>query len=61
LEKIAPCSFSEKGCNYQIDVSYVRLDPTHGFMWEKEVLNIEIVAKDLIPPSGRIDLNDDHV
>jgi hypothetical protein len=32
LAKIAPCSFSKNGCNDQIDASYVRLDPTHGFI-----------------------------
>ncbi|KEH29532.1 hypothetical protein MTR_4g044357 [Medicago truncatula] len=39
LAKIAPCSFVEDGDNDQIDASSVRLDPTHGFMLEKEVLN----------------------
>jgi len=36
-------------------VSYVRLDPTHGFIWEKEIPNTESLAKDAIPPSGRND------
>ncbi|KEH22248.1 hypothetical protein MTR_7g035015 [Medicago truncatula] len=39
LEKIAPCSFAEDGCNDQTNVSSVRLDPTHGFMWKNETPN----------------------
>jgi hypothetical protein len=39
LAKIAPCSFVKDDDNHQIDMSFVRLDPTHGFMLEKEVLN----------------------
>ncbi|KEH29765.1 hypothetical protein MTR_4g051542 [Medicago truncatula] len=56
-----PCSFAKNGCNYQIDVSSLRLDPTHGFISEEGVLNSEITAKDIIPPSRRIGSNDDHV
>jgi len=39
LAKIAQCSFAKDGCNDQIDVSSVKLDPTHGFIWKKGVLN----------------------
>jgi len=55
IAKIAPCSFDEDGCNDQIDVSFVRLDPTHDLMWEKEVRNTKSLAKDSIPPSRRND------
>jgi len=37
LEKITSCSFAEDGCNDQIDMSSVRLDLIHCFMWEKKV------------------------
>jgi len=36
LAKIVPCSFAENGSNHQVDAISVRLDPTHGFMLEKE-------------------------
>lgn len=37
LANIVPCSFAESGCTDQTDVSYVRLHPTHGFMWERKI------------------------
>jgi len=61
LEKIAPCSFAEDGDDDQIGKSFIRLDPTHGFMLEKKVLNTEILMKDLFPLSWRNGPNDNHV
>jgi len=61
LANILPCSFAKDGGNGQIDASSVRLDPTHGFMLEKEVLKTGKMVKDLIPPSGKNGLDDDHV
>jgi hypothetical protein len=55
LAKIVPCSFVEDGCNDQIDTSSVRLDPIHGFIWEKKVPNTESLAKDSIPSTGQND------
>jgi len=53
LANIAPCSFAEDGCNDQTYVNSVRPHPTHGFMLEKEIPNTELMAKGLIPPTGR--------
>jgi len=39
LAKITPCYFVKDGCNDKIDASSVRFNPTHGFVWEKGVLN----------------------
>ncbi len=36
LAKIVPCSLVEDDGNRQIDAISLRLDPTHGFMLEKE-------------------------
>ena len=57
LAKIGPCSFAEVGGNDQIDASFVRLDPTHGFMLEKEGPYGERSNS----PSGKNGLDDDHV
>jgi hypothetical protein len=57
LAKIAPCSFAEVGGNDQIDVVYVRLDPTHGFLLEKDSLYGERYDS----PSRRNGLDNDHV
>jgi len=57
LAKIASCSFAEVGGNDQIDASFVRLDPTHGFMLEKEGPYGERSNS----PSGKNGLDDDHV
>jgi len=39
LANIAPCSSVESGNTDQTNVSFVRLHPTHGFMWERELLD----------------------
>ena len=57
LAKITPCSFAKDGDNDQIDTTSVRLDPTHSFMLEKEVLNTEKMAKDLILSTGKNGIN----
>lgn len=60
LAKIVPCSFAENGNDDQIETSSVRLDPTHDFVLENEILNTEITVKDLFPPSGRDGSDNDH-
>lgn len=57
LAKIAPCSFAEDGDSGQIDAVSVRLDPTHGFMLEKEIL----YGKRSDFPPGKNGLGNDHV
>jgi len=57
LAKITPCSFAENGGNHQIDAVSIRLDPTRGFMLEKE----DPYGKRSSSPSGKNDLDDNHV
>ena len=57
LARIAPCSFAEDCGSDQIDAGVVRLDPIHGFMMEKEDPN----GKRSNSPSGKNDLDDNHV
>jgi len=57
LAKIAPCSFAEDDGNHQIDSVSVRLDPSHGFMLEKEGL----YDKRFDSSSGRIGLDNNHI
>ena len=39
LANIAPCSFAKFVGTNQAYASFVRLHPTHGFMWENETLD----------------------
>jgi hypothetical protein len=41
LANIAPCSYAKSNGANQADASFVRLHPTHGFMWERETLVTE--------------------
>jgi len=41
LENIAPCSSAKFVGTNQEDASSIRLHPTHGFMWERDTLDIE--------------------
>ena len=37
LVNIVPCSSAESGYTDQTNVSSVRLHPTHGFLWKREM------------------------
>jgi len=52
LANIVSCSSIEYGYTDPTYVSSVRLHPTHGFMWEREIPNTESIVIDLIPPTG---------
>jgi len=47
LANIAPCASAKSDGANQADASYVRLHPTHGFMWERETLDTEPNVEDL--------------
>jgi len=60
LANIATCS-AENGSTGQIDVSFVRLHPTHSLMRERDVSNTKSIVKDLIPPTRKNIENNYHV
>jgi len=47
LAKIAPCSSAESVRIDQADASYVRLHPTHGFIWKRETPDAKPNVEDL--------------
>jgi len=57
LRQVLLQNFAEDGGNDQIDASYVRLDPTHGFMLKKE----GPYGQRSNSPSGKNGIDDDQV
>jgi len=47
FQHIAPCSSAKSDGTNQTDASFVKLHPTHGFIWERETLDIEPNVEDL--------------
>jgi len=52
LANILPCSAVEYGFVDQKNVGSVRLHPTHGFMWEGEMIDPTSLEEGVIPPTG---------
>lgn len=51
LVNIAPCFAAESCFVDQKNVCSVRLHSTHGFLWEREVPDIESLKEGVIPPT----------
>ncbi|KEH38130.1 hypothetical protein MTR_2g461810 [Medicago truncatula] len=47
LANIAPCSSAKSNGKNQADASFVRLRPTHGFMWERETFDTKFDMENL--------------
>jgi len=61
LANIAPCSSAKALGTNQADASFVRLHPTHGFMWERETLEPKPNMEDLNSLALGNDEDDHHV
>jgi len=47
ITNVAPCSSAKIDDANQANASYVKLYPTHGFMWERETFDTESDMEDM--------------
>ena len=61
LENIASCSFANLSDANQAEASSVKLHPTHGFMWEREMFHTEFDMEDMSSLNLGNDEDDHHI